>query len=114
MFNHINKFYYSVSLKIFSIPALFFLLKITVLGCVLLGITDAYADDATDYLAGQKDMISKNFGDGSTLVYAAYMAEIISAIALYIKSKNLLVLVGLVIILIFTKAGFAIALAQLK
>ncbi len=112
MSKYINKFCYSVSLKIFSIPALFVLLKVAVLGSVLMGITDAYADDATDYLAGQKAMISKNFGDGSTLVYAAYMAEIISAIALYIKSKNLLVLVGLVVILIFTKAGFTLALAQ--
>lgn len=87
------------------------LIKISVVGCLLIGVTDAYAD-ATDLLAGQKDMISKNFGDNSTLIYAAYMAEIISAIAIYIKSKNLLVLVGLVVVLIFTKAGFSLALAQ--
>lgn len=83
------------------------LLKISVVGCLLLGMTDAYAV-GTDLLAAQKDMISANFGDNSTLIYAAYMAEIISAIAIYIKTKNLLVLIGLVVVLIFTKAGFSL------
>ena len=111
MLKNTANFYQKIRLKIYLIENFLMLLNISIIGCLLLGMTDAYAA-GTDLLAAQKDMISANFGDGSSLVYVAYMAEIISAIAIYIKSKNLLVLVGLVVVLIFTKAGFSLALAQ--
>lgn len=84
-------------LSIFFIQLLFFLILII---SQFLFLNQSVAD-SQDYLAGSKDMVIKNFGKDSTLVYFMYLGEMIVAIGSYIKSKNLFVLVGVIILMLF-------------
>lgn len=66
------------------------------------------ADTITDPLAQSiKPEIASLFGSGSTVSYAIYVAEIILGAVAYIKSKNLLVLVGVPILVLFTHGMFS-------
>lgn len=67
-----------------------------------------YAADpsGTDLLAPAKAEIATTFGKGSVVWFILYLAEIITAIVAYIKSKNFMVFVGLAGVLIFTTVGW--------
>lgn len=76
---------------------------------VLLGIvclcflTQAvYAADATDPLAGAATAVKADFGPTSNFMTIVYVVEVVMAVVGYIKTKNLLTLIGLPVILIFT------------
>ncbi len=65
------------------------------------------ADPATDPLASAvKPQIQALFGTGSTVAYAIYIAEIILGSVVYVKTKNLLTLLGVPILVLFTHAMF--------
>jgi len=63
----------------------------------------------TDLLSTQNTTVNSTFGSGSSLIKWFYIAEIVMALFTYIKVRSPLVFVGLVICIIFTRIGFAIA-----
>lgn len=66
-----------------------------------------FADPAADPLATSvKPQIQALFGTGSTVAYAIYIAEIILGSVVYVKTKNLLTLLGVPILVLFTHAMF--------
>jgi len=63
----------------------------------------------TDLLASQNTTVNSTFGSGSSIIKWFYLAEIIIAIFTYIKVRSPMVFLGLVVVIIFTRIGFAIA-----
>lgn len=63
---------------------------------------------AVDLVAKGKATIKDTFGEGSTVMYALYVLEVLSAVLLYIKTKNLTVFGGLAGVLIFTTVAFSL------
>jgi len=86
-------------------------IKLTFIGIILFGFAlGAWSDPpnpAQDLLAGAKVDVVSNFGPTSTLAYIIYLIEVISGVAAYIKSKNLFALIGVIVVVIFTTAAFA-------
>lgn len=63
----------------------------------------------SDLLASQNSTVTGTFGQDSSLVKWFYIAEVIIAVFLYIKTRSPLVFVGIVLAVIFTKVGFGLA-----
>lgn len=61
--------------------------------------------NATDLLAGGKDDVKATFGADSFVIMCIYIAEIVIGVATYIRTKNLLILLGLVVVIVFTTVG---------
>lgn len=61
----------------------------------------------TDLLASGKDDVVSTFGADSLVMMCVIIAEIIVSIGMYIKTKNLMVLMGLAVVIIFTTVGFS-------
>ena len=72
--------------------------------CALLS-GHAFADD-TDYLAGVGAGVKKTFGENSNFEHMLYLGEGIFAAIGYIKTKNVMLLTGVAILMIFTKVFF--------
>ncbi|EIY1064815.1 type IV conjugative transfer system pilin TraA [Escherichia coli] len=60
---------------------------------------------ATDLLAGGKDDVKATFGADSFVMMCIIIAELIVGVAMYIRTKNLLILLGLVVVIVFTTVG---------
>lgn len=60
---------------------------------------------ATDLLAGGKDDVKATFGADSFVVMCIYLAELVVGVSMYIRQKNLLILLGLVVVIVFTTVG---------
>ena len=76
------------------------------LGCLS---ADAFAEvdpTTTDLLANYKGAVTKNFGQGSVVEYGLYVAEVIGGAVAYMKSKNLLGLISIPVLVIVTYVGF--------
>jgi len=71
---------------------------------VLLGFMMFYASDshATNHLSGLKSDIADTFGDNSDVPYFLLLAEGVVGAMAYIKTKNLMVLAGVPVLMIFT------------
>lgn len=83
-----------------------FFLRLMGVGLLLLGV--AYATDASDPLAETiKPQVKAMFGSGSTMAYCIYIAEVVLGSIGYIKTKNLLLLLGVPILVLFTGAMFS-------
>ncbi|MEA9392684.1 type IV conjugative transfer system pilin TraA [Acerihabitans sp. TG2] len=67
---------------------------------------------ATDLLAAQKTDANDTFGHGSTLEWTLYVAETIVSVTGYIKTRNPMVFVGLIIIILVTRTFFTLASGQ--
>ncbi|EPZ8357495.1 type IV conjugative transfer system pilin TraA [Enterobacter hormaechei] len=67
----------------------------------------ANAAGGTDLLAGGKEDVVATFGADSLVLMCVIIAEIIVSIGMYIKTKNLMVLMGLAVVIIFTTVGFS-------
>lgn len=82
-------------------------LSLFVLGLAILFFPslNAYADDI--FKAGRTE-ISDTFGKNSTVIYILYIIEIIVAIYLYTKSKNLGVFAGIAVIMVFVNIAFGV------
>lgn len=61
---------------------------------------------ATDDLSSAKTTLNDDFGKDSTFIGIVYLVEIIVAAVTYIKSKNMMALIGVVVISIFINFGF--------
>ncbi|OGT34145.1 MAG: hypothetical protein A3C44_00580 [Gammaproteobacteria bacterium RIFCSPHIGHO2_02_FULL_39_13] len=69
--------------------------------------SSAFCDPAADPLAATVlPQIQALFGPTSTISYCIYLAEIIVGAVGYVKTKNLLILIGVPILVIFTSAMF--------
>lgn len=60
---------------------------------------------ATDLLAGGKDDVKATFGADSFVMMCIIIAELVVGAAMYIRTKNLLILLGLVVVIVFTTVG---------
>ena len=69
-------------------------------------ISSSYAATGTDYLAPARGDIASTFGDQSVVEYGLYLAEIIGGVVGYMKSRNFLWLIGIAVVILFTKVGF--------
>ena len=58
--------------------------------------------NATDLLAGGKDDVKATFGADSFVIMCVYIAELIVGVSMYIRTKNLLILLGMVVVIVFT------------
>jgi len=66
-----------------------------------------FANTSTDPLATSiKPQVAALFGSGSTVAYCIYIAEIVLGSVAYVRSKNLLLLLGVPILMLFTHAMF--------
>ena len=103
-----NAVYRTLKKSLLALIALrWFFLRLLGVGLSLLGV--AYATDASDPLAETiKPQIQATFGKGSTVMFAVYVGEVLTGAITYIKSKNLLCLLGTVILILFTTAMFAL------
>lgn len=68
---------------------------------------DPKAGTIEAFSASLKSEVTSFFGPSGVIAYALYIAEIIMGVAAYIKTKNLMVLLGLPIIILFTNAAFS-------
>ena len=87
-----------------------FAMKIIAYGLLFYGLflcRICCADPATDPLAASvKPQVQALFGAGSTVAYCIYIAEIVLGSVVYVKTKNLLTLLGVPILMLFTRAMF--------
>jgi type IV conjugative transfer system pilin TraA len=70
--------------------------------CLILGYfysISAYAD--SDELSGVMSSVKSNFGTDSTFIHLLYLAEVVVGVYTYHKTKNIPVLLGIVIISLF-------------
>ncbi|STO41467.1 type IV conjugative transfer system pilin TraA [Escherichia coli] len=76
-------------------------------GCVLSAAVTGMGQmaHATDLLAGGKNDVKATFGADSFVIMCIYIAEIVIGVATYIRTKNLLILLGLVVVIVFTTVG---------
>ena len=88
------------------------LLKAGLLGLMAFAmIHTSYAaapDPSTDPLAAVGKKVSDAFGAGSTFMWILMIAEVVAGVIAYIKTKNMMVLIGIVIVFMFTAAAFAL------
>jgi len=73
---------------------------------LLLGLGHmAHAEGGTDLLAGGKDDVKATFGADSFVMMSIILAELIVGVVMYIRTKNMLILLGLVVVIVFTTVG---------
>ena len=65
-------------------------------------------DPSTDLLTAAKTDITANIGPGSTFAWILYVVEIIGGVAAYMKTKNMMALIGVVVVMIFTVVAFSV------
>lgn len=63
---------------------------------------------AADLMAGGKQTVDDTFGKDSTLAKWVIMAEIFVAVIMYIKTKNLMLLLGVAVVIVFLNVAFGI------
>lgn len=63
--------------------------------------------NATDLLAGGKDDVRATFGADSFVMMCIIIAELVVGVGMYIRTKNLLILLGLVVVIVFTTVGMS-------
>jgi len=63
----------------------------------------------TDLLASQQSTVNGTFGSGSSIVKWFYLGEIILGIFIYMKTRSPLTFLGVPLVIIATRIGFAIA-----
>lgn len=64
---------------------------------------------AEDLLKTQKADTTDTFGHGSTVEYMLYVAEIVISVTAFIKTRNPMVFTGMIMVLLATRALFALA-----
>ena len=74
-----------------------------ILGIMLFNICLADTDPLESSL---KPQIQALFGAGSTVAYGIYIAEIVMGSVAYVKTKNLMLLLGVPILMLFTHTMF--------
>ncbi|EAM2847072.1 type IV conjugative transfer system pilin TraA [Salmonella enterica] len=62
---------------------------------------------ATDLLAGGKDDVKATFGTDSFVMMCIIIAEVVVGVSMYIRSKNMIILLGSVVVIVFTSIMMA-------
>ena len=63
----------------------------------------------TDLLASQNTTVNSTFGSGSSIVKWFYLGEILFGVFIYMKPRSPLTFLGVPLVIIATRIGFAIA-----
>jgi len=63
--------------------------------------------NATDLLAGGKDDVKATFGADSFVMMCIIIAEVVVGVSMYIRTKNMLILLGAVVVIVFTSIMMA-------
>ncbi|WP_267963922.1 type IV conjugative transfer system pilin TraA, partial [Testudinibacter sp. TR-2022] len=63
---------------------------------------------AADLFVGGKGTIKDTFGSGSTVNYILLLLEVLAGVFLYIKTKNLAMLGGIAVVVVFLNVAFGI------
>ncbi|HHR4183592.1 TPA: type IV conjugative transfer system pilin TraA [Salmonella enterica] len=63
--------------------------------------------NATDPLAGGRDDVKATFGADSFVMMCIIIAEVIVGVSMYIRTKNMLILLGAVVVIVFTSIMMA-------
>lgn len=63
----------------------------------------------TDLLASQNTTVNSTFGSGSSIVKWFYLGEILLGIYIYMKTRSPMTFLGVPLVIIATRIGFAIA-----
>lgn len=64
---------------------------------------------AVDLLAGGKEVANDTFGANSTIAVWIILAEVIVGAIGYIRTKNIMLLLGVAIVVVFTTIAFGLA-----
>lgn len=65
-----------------------------------------FADSTPDPLSALRPQVAALFGSGSAVAYCIYIAEIVLGSVAYIKTKNIMLLLGVPILMLFTHVMF--------
>jgi len=76
-------------------------MKVNLAIAIFIGFIYSFPVFADDDLSGVMEDVQKDFGSNSTFVKLLYLAEIIAAVYAYHKTKNIAVLIGILVISIF-------------
>lgn len=74
---------------------------------VILALTDNAL--AADLLASGQQVVTDTFGPDSSIATWIILGEVIFGIISYIKTKNIILLFGVVVVVVFTTIGFGLA-----
>lgn len=74
---------------------------------VILALTDNVL--AADLLAAGQQVVTDTFGPDSSIATWIILGEVIFGIISYIKTKNIMLLFGVVVVVVFTTIGFGLA-----
>lgn len=64
---------------------------------------------ADDLMAAGKETVTDTFGANSAIATWIILAEVIVGIITYIKTKNMFMLFGIAVVIVFTTIGFGLA-----
>lgn len=80
-------------------------------GLVLISLMVAHPvlASGTDLLASQQTTVNSTFGSGSSIIKWFYIGEIIFGAFIYMKTRSPLTFLGVPMLIIATRLGFAIA-----
>ncbi|HHQ4545256.1 TPA: type IV conjugative transfer system pilin TraA [Aeromonas veronii] len=84
--------------------SLFFALMI-----IAIGFFCANHVEAADFLKAGAGTVKDSLGSGSTFSKWLILGEVIFGVVSYIKTKNLLLLAGVIVVVVFTTVGFGLA-----
>ncbi|UJD92292.1 type IV conjugative transfer system pilin TraA (plasmid) [Rahnella aquatilis] len=74
----------------------------------MLFCSNAFAE-GKDLMAPGKETVSATFGADSSIAKWIILAEVIVGIITYIKTKNMFMLFGIAVVIVFTTIGFGLA-----
>jgi len=76
-------------------------MKVSLAIAIFIGFIYSFPVLADDDLSGVMDNVKSDFGTTSTFIKLLYLAEILASIYAYHKTKNIAVLLGILVISIF-------------
>lgn len=76
---------------------------------VSLGVVGLAQASGTDLLSGAAAPVKSTFGSGSTMAKWLVLAEVVVGTVMYIKTKNMMLLIGAIVVVVFTTVGFTLA-----
>lgn len=78
---------------------------ISIMTAIMLCLSNAIADDL---MAGGQETVTGTFGADSSIAKWIILAEVIVGIISYIKTKNMFLLFGIAVVIVYTSIGFGL------
>ncbi|MBY4890603.1 hypothetical protein K5Y32_21935 [Pantoea sp. DY-15] len=79
------------------------ILAAVVVSLILMGVSDA-----DDLLESGKEVVNDTFGQGSFISTSILIGEVFMGMFLYVKTKNILMLLGFVILVVYLNVAFGV------